>query len=248
MKICPYCAKEIQDEATVCQFCNREIVAAPAVSPVSAPLPVARTSGKAVASLILSFFSLFFIPGVIAVVLGHMAYSEIKKSAGQLKGQGVALAGLILGYLGIAAIPFLLIIAAIAIPNLLRARTAANEASAVGSLRTLNVALVTYASTYPAQGFAPDIASLGSPPAGVQSDAHAAGLIDEVLASGRRSGYVFTYTVTEKDANGSLTGYTITAEPAVPGSTGQRYLFTDQSGVIRMERDRPATQESPPLE
>jgi type IV pilus assembly protein PilA len=249
MKICPYCAKEIQDDAMVCQFCNHEIVAAaaqPPVSAVSAPLPEAKTSGKAVASLILSFFSWCFIPGVIAVVLGHIAYSEIKKSAGQLKGKGVAIAGLILGYGGIAMIPFILIVAAIAIPNLLRARAAANEASAVGSLRTLNVAQVTYASTYNT-GFSPDITSLGSPPAGAPTDGHASGLIDDVLAKGQKSGYVFTYTVTEKDENGTLTGYTITAEPVQPGNTGQRYFFTDQTGVIRVERDRQASQESPPL-
>ena len=61
-------------------------------------------------------------------------------------GDGMAIAGLVLGYIGFAAIPFILIIAAIAIPNLLRARMAANEASAVGSLRTINVAALSYSA------------------------------------------------------------------------------------------------------
>jgi type IV pilus assembly protein PilA len=247
MKKCPNCANEIPDDSRVCPSCARELDPAPQAPVVSAPLPDAKTSGKAVASLILSFFSWMFIPGVIAVVLGHLAYSEVKKSAGKLKGKGVAIAGLILGYGGIALIPFLLIVAAIAIPNLLKSRQAANEASAVGNLRTLNTALVTYADSYH-KGFAPDIASLGPAPAGVEAGAEAAGLIDEVLASGEKSGYVFNYSVTEIDADGVLVGYKITAVPLSPGDTGQRFFFTDQTGVIRMERGRPATESSPPLE
>jgi len=76
---------------------------------------------------------LVFIPfsAVAAIILGHLALSEIKKSAGRLKGQGLATAGLILGVCGDRIDPRDLIIAAIAIPNLLRAKMAANEASSL---------------------------------------------------------------------------------------------------------------------
>ena len=84
-------------------------------------------------------------------------------------------------------VAIILIIAAIAIPNLLRSRIAANEASAVGSLRTINTAEVTYASTYPAVGFAPDLNTLGP-----GSTAGASVELDERSAAGQRPGRCFT--------------------------------------------------------
>jgi len=81
-----------------------------------APPAHAETSGMAVASLV--FGCLFFIlpAAIVAIILGHLSKSEIAKSAGRLKGAGMALAGLILGYVGVAFIPFLLIGIAILIP------------------------------------------------------------------------------------------------------------------------------------
>lgn len=87
-----------------------------------------HTSGKAIASLICGIFFFILPAAIVAVILGHLSCSEIGKSLGRIRGRGLALAGLILGYFGVAFIPFILIIAAIAIPNLLRARIAANEA------------------------------------------------------------------------------------------------------------------------
>ena len=98
-------------------------------------------------------------------------------------------------------VAIILIIAAIAIPNLLRSRIAANEASAVGSLRTINTAEVTYASTYPAQGFATGLAILGG--SGTSSSSSGALLLDNVLgcasatasaATCTKSGYLFSIT------------------------------------------------------
>jgi type II secretory pathway pseudopilin PulG len=156
----------------------------------------------------------------------------------------MAIAGLILGYFGVALIPFL-IIAAIAIPNLLRARIAANQASAVGSLRTLNVAAITYNSTYN-QGYPPGIAALGPPAGSATPDANAAGLIDEVLATGTKSGYVFTYSAGERDAQGRVQSYAIHADP-ITSSTGTNHYFTDQTGVIRQESVGPADEQSQPI-
>ena len=112
-------------------------------------------------------------------------------------------------------VAIILIIAAIAIPNLLRSRMAANEASAVGSLRTINTAEVTYASTYPAIGFS-SLASLGGTAGGTGTSA-AAGLLDSVLASGTKSGYTFTVAVTAGTNNAPNPFYSANANPVLVG-------------------------------
>ncbi len=156
----------------------------------------------------------------------------------------MALVGLILGYAGVAVIP-ILIIAAIAIPNLLRAKMAANGAAAVGSLRTLHVAATTYYSAYD-HGYPPALENLGPPAAGKENEERA-NLIDSTLASGRKSGYVFLYRAVRLQDSTAPVGYTINADPAVDYSTGMRHFFLDQTGVIRSEMYRPATANSPPL-
>ena len=131
-------------------------------------------------------------------------------------------------------VAIILIIAAIAIPNLLRSRMAANESSAVGSLRTINTAEVTYSTTYPTVGFAV-LASLGGAPATCSTATGAtstgACLIDDVLASTAvKSGYSFAATA--GGGTPSVT-YFSSANPSVPGQSGQRFFCSDQSGVIR---------------
>ena len=93
----------------------------------------------------------------------------------------------------LVVVAIILIVAAIAIPNLLQARVAANESSAVASLRTINTAMITYNSSYPTVGFAPTLTALGgtncAPP-----DETSACLIDTLLAAGTKSGYTFNST------------------------------------------------------
>ena len=129
-------------------------------------------------------------------------------------------------------VAIILIIAAIAIPNLLRSRMAANEASAVGSIRTINTSAVTYSSTYPNAGFPATLGALGGPspcPAATQA---ASCLIDAVLAGGTKSGYTFKWT---GDGNTPSVGYSIAATPVNVGTTGQRMFCSDQSGVTRFD-------------
>lgn len=128
-------------------------------------------------------------------------------------------------------------------PNLLRSRMAGNEASAVGSLRTLNTACVTYRSTY--GGFPQNLGQLGP---GDPASKAAADLIDSALASGMKSGYQFAYTPGAIDVNRNVVDYTITARPVEVGKTGQRQFYADQSGVIRASPTGPADASSPPLD
>ena len=243
MMKCPYCAEQIPSDATTCPLCRSGLGAGPAIaSPVPAyppPIPVA-TSGMAIASLVLGILGLAGIGSVLAVIFGHVALSKIRRSGGRLKGAGMALAGLILGYVVISII----LLAAIAIPNLLRARMAANEASAVGALRQINSACVQYDSDY--KGYPASLANLRPNPY-YKPDRDAADLIDSVLAGGLKSGYTFQYEATDKDRYGRANGYQVWADPVNPGTTGQRHFFTDQTGVIRAEMNRRASAESPPL-
>jgi type IV pilus assembly protein PilA len=144
-------------------------------------------------------------------------------------------------------VAIILIIAAIAIPNLIRSRMAANEASAVASIRTVNTAEVVYSTTYAVPTlFSANLGDLGDRAgtcATVPPIATNACLIDNVLATATaapgKSGYFFTYA--------AAAGYTISAQPVQPGSSGVRGFFSDQTLVIRAANPSPATVASPPL-
>jgi len=137
-------------------------------------------------------------------------------------------------------VAIILIIAAMAIPNLLRSRIAANEASSVGSLRTLNTSEITYNTTYPNVGFTCTLSALGPPSSGASATSTAAGLIDSNLSSGNKSGYSFT-AGTCNTAGGLAVDYQWKAAPQSAGTTGQRYFCTDASGVIRYHTSSAAT-------
>jgi len=137
-------------------------------------------------------------------------------------------------------VAIILIIAAIAIPNLLRSKMAANEASAVSTLRTFTTASISYSTNYNA--FEPNLKSLGPVAAGTPPSSTTADLVDNELGKDPavKAGYTFTYTF----ASGT---YTISANPSSPGVTGQRYFFTDPSGVIRVNGSQAATVSDSPL-
>jgi len=144
-------------------------------------------------------------------------------------------------------VAIILIIAAIAIPNLLRSKMAANEASAVGSLRSINTAEVAYNTAYPNAGYSPDLASLGGAAPCTTASPAAACLIDDTLATAistttGKSGYYFTYA-----SAAPFNTYTNIGLPTTAGTTGQRGFFTDQTGVIRYAVSGTPTVASSPI-
>jgi type IV pilus assembly protein PilA len=257
MQTCSRCKASVQEGVSFCPSCGNGLSGIPAPLVARSPLSPAitasyagpqETSGKATASLIFgiaAYVILPFLAAIPAIVLGHLALSDIKKRAGQLKGNGLAIAGMVMGYAQVVFFPVILIIAAIAIPNLLRARMAANEASAVGTLRTYSTAMVAFASQCTTLGFPPSLHNLGPG----RGDCTGANLIGSVLASpiATKNGYRFFYSPGATDNLGRVVSYTITADPITDNTTGTRHFFVDETGIIRVSRDEPATVESPPL-
>ena len=240
--VCSRCGQTAPDGATFCATCGQPSPATnvgfaglPPQTSTGVPGPVVaeKTSGLAIASLIFGIPVLFPPFSIVAVVFGHVSLSQIKKSAGRLGGKGLAIAGLVLGYLGIAMIPLILIIAAIAIPNLLRARMAANESSAVYSLRTINTAQVTYQATFEKLRYAPDLQSLGGSLPCSRTPATAC-LIDNRLAVAGslpgRNGYIFALTRSDDG-----TQYFVTAAPVTPNQSGRRTFCSTEDGGIRAD-------------
>lgn len=129
------------------------------------------------------------------------------------------------------------IIAAIAVPGLLRAQMSGNEASAIGSVRTISSAQVTFSASCGGNGFASSLAALAAPPPS------SVGFLPPDLGAGSKSGYVFSVVPsgavvlpaanTCNAAADSVSAYVGTGNPITDGSTGVRGFGVDQSGVIR---------------
>ena len=140
-------------------------------------------------------------------------------------------------------VAIILIIAAIAIPNLMASRMAANESSAVQEVRAITTAEVVYTTQYNI-GFAPLLVNLGD--AGAIGP-NSAGLIDAVLAAGSKTGYQFTYSALNIDAAGHFNSFSLNADPLNPGHSGRKHFFTDQTAVIRFNFVAAATVADPAI-
>ncbi|MDQ6652414.1 MAG: DUF4190 domain-containing protein [Acidobacteriota bacterium] len=196
--------------------------------------------GLAVFSLVIGILNIFTlgllgVGAILGIVVSIVALSKIKGNPHEYGGKSLATAGLVTSILSVIIIVPIGIIAAIAIPNLLASRVAANEGSAMASMRTISNAEATFQATHDSYG---TLEQLGE-----------AQLIDADLASGRRHGYKFNIVVLP--AQPSLpTGYEAVAVPLEYGSTGRRSFLVDETGVIRAANNRGGepTRSDPPVD
>ena len=151
----------------------------------------------------------------------------------------------------LVVVAIVLIIAAIAIPNLLRSRAIASEASAVQAVRTVVNSEHVYLTTY-SNGFSPSLKVLGGN--GAPPSCDTANLVDNVVASGFKANYKLTYTggaaLAVAGPGCSAPGFgtfQLNADPNVLIVIGQRYFYADQSGVIHQNLAAPASAADPVL-
>ena len=149
-----------------------------------------------------------------------------KQLFGMRTGRGFTLAELLI------AIAIILIVAALAIPNLLHSRLAANEAAAVSDIQSINRAEVAYQAAYPTHGFAARLSDLGGSKPCSPSPASAC-LIDKLLTGGVKNGYNFAADGTRRAANGIYMDYAASAAPAQYGTTGVRLFCSTSDKVLR---------------
>jgi len=146
----------------------------------------------------------------------------------------------------LVVVAIILIIAAIAIPNFLRAKISANESSAVSSVHAVDTAEIAYSTTYSTIGFSVSLADLGTGGTNpCAATATASCFLDPVLASGTKSGYNFTYA--QDGATTPALGYTINADPQIFSVTGGKGFYSDQSNIIRYSTTGAANSASPSI-
>ena len=179
-----------------------------------------QQKGLAVAALILGLlsfltFGLLGVGAVIGIILSVKAMGRVNREPWKYGGRGMAIAGLVLSITSLASALPVGIVAAIAIPNLLAARRAANEASAIHTLKTISSAEFAYQSSLAKFGTLEELA--------------ANGLIDKNLASGNKNGYRFEVTLDSSNPE----AFEVTGVPVTYGSSGTRSFYVDESFVIR---------------
>ena len=196
--------------------------------------PQSPKQGLAIFSLALGILGFFTFGGLVVgaitgSIVGWIAMRRAKHEPWRYGGYGIAIAGFVLN---IAMVVWVPLVAAIAVPNLIAARRAANEASAIHTLRQLSIAQSEYQNNFGKYGTLDEL---------VAHD-----LVDQKLATGRKNGYKFRIEITTDENN--VEGYVVTAVP-LTSSSGTRSFYADETLVVRAadKSGEPASKLDPPL-
>jgi hypothetical protein len=260
---CTTCGAQIPAGSAYCHNCGRPAVTVPAAAPAAGTRTAVAGSGapqtepKAIISLVLGITGLFLfsvLAGIPAIILGHTARSRIRQSMGRLQGAGMALVGLILGYVSVAMIPLVVLLLFMG-PHFAVGRSSEasgtpwggpDESSGQASVRQIVVAAETYFATYPNAGYPERLSDLGG--AGMEQSETNAGMLEEAIASGGpKDGYVFYYEPIDEQGDGFRENYFVRADP-VSASAGRRSFCTDSRAVLRAQDDGACTLESAPVQ
>ena len=189
------------------------------------PFPEDLKTGWAITALVFGIgnfmlFGILVIPIFVGIAISVVALKKINRDPFKYGGKGMAIAGLVTNLVSVVVLIPLLLIIAIAVPNLLAARRAANEGATINALRTIHSAQATYQATR------------GRGLYGSMSELRSENLIRTELANETYCGYRYKVE-TSRDTGDGLPGFTVVAVPIQYGSTGTRSFYLDETGVIR---------------
>ncbi len=236
---CAACGFVSFSEGDSCKSCGADLTQKPSFQPEqdfashyeSWAEPSSKPKqGLAIFGLVLGIigfftFGLIGVGAIAGIIVSAIALSRVKKDPWKYGGRGMAIAGLVLNVVALVSVVPVGIIASIAIPNLLAARNAANEGSAIRTMQNISAAQATYYSSAGQYGTMEELAQ--------------AGLIDPVLVSGNKNGYKFNVQF-DPDTPPSV-GYHAYGLPVVYQKTGRRSFYVDETSVIRAADKGPYT-------
>lgn len=245
---CVACGFVGRSDVENCKACGAPLNQPSAYVPSTAPVYTTHydqwdqqegeQKGLAIFALILGIvsfltFSLFLVGAIAGIVVSSKAMGRVKREPWQYGGRGLAIAGLVLSIVSLTSIIPILLLAAISVPNLMASYRAANEGSAIHSLRQIASAQAVYQSTTSKYATLEELAEKG--------------LVDPKLGSGTKNGYKFTVELTNEE---NVEGFAAVGVPETYRSSGIRSFYTDETSVIRASDNHggPSTKMDEPLD
>ncbi len=239
---CLGCGNGMAEGERFCGVCGRDALATSVVRAVDPAVAFGlppETSGKAIFSLISGVLFIILPFSLAAVIFGHLSLSDIRKSGGRLTGKGLAIAGLVLGYLGVAATLGLILWSGFYVRQLEKSSVAQRASVAqkvkvvnyenpvVSAVRSLNMAEIAYQQAHHEAGYTCSLSELKD----------AWGLNNE-LAQGQQDGYIFEVKgCAAAMADGPIAKYQVVAYPAAANKTGTAAFCSNESDVIKVARN-----------